>query len=307
LKAVTYEEYGPPEVLQIGEVETPSPGRSEVLVKIRTAIVSFGDCRMRSLDLSDIRFFERLFARLILGVRRPKRPVLGMGISGEVVSVGSNVRRFKVGDSVVAGTWHKMQFGGYAEYICIDEDGVIAQKPSSLTYDESVAAIGGVVALSFLRDANIRKGEDVLIYGASGAVGTTAVQLAKYFGANVTAVCSGANIDLVRSLGADKVIDYTREDFTTMNHRYNLVLDAVGKLTLSKVKNVLTTNGRYISALTSGHTPSGVKELTYLLDLADKGLFKPVIDRIYPLDEIVEAHRYVDSGRKRENVVLRIS
>lgn len=304
MKAVMYERYGGPDVLEVRDIPVPQPGPGEMLVRVRSSMVAYGDYRMRSLNLEGIPAVERFLARLALGFRHPKRRILGMGIAGDVVRRGAGVTGFIEGDSVVAGLWHRMRFGGYAEYVCAAADGPVEVRPLNLGYDESLAAIGGIAALSLVRRAAVRAGEHVAVYGASGAVGTTAVQLAQRAGAVVTAVCSGPNGAMVRALGADRVVDYTKEDFTDSGERYDAVLDAVGKLTAAQCTRALKPNGRSLSVLTNGHAASGRPEISYLLSLARRGALTPVIDRTYPLNRIAEAHRYVESGRKRGNVLL---
>lgn len=307
MRAVVYEKYGGPEVLHVKEIPQPVPKSDEVLVKVSYAMVSAGDCRMRSMKLDDIRPLERFFAKLVVGVRKPKRKILGLGLVGEIVATGKQVTRFKVSDTVVAGTWPGMRFGAYAEYAVLKEKGVLVPKPQGLSDSDALAAVAGISAVSFLRKGRIQKGERVLVYGASGAVGLTALQLAKHFGTEVTAVCSGKNHSLVKSLGADRVLDYTREDFRTGDRKYDLVFDAVGKIGFPDVRSILAKQGRYVSVITSGHAASGVKEMDFLLQLAAEGKVNPVIDKTYPLEEVVAAHEYVDSGRKRGAVLLSLS
>jgi NADPH:quinone reductase-like Zn-dependent oxidoreductase len=306
MKAVIYTRYGPPEVLQLTDIEKPIPKDHEVLVKVMATTVTVGDTIMRGLNIPGPRW-QRPLARLYLGIRKPKRPILGMELAGEIESVGKAVTRFKQGDPVFASTFG-VNFGGYAEYKCLPEDGILAIKPANLTFEEAAAVPGaGMTALRCLRKGKIQPGQKVLIYGASGAVGTYAVQLAKHFGAEVTAVCSSANLDMVQSLGANPVIDYTREDFTERVTTYDLIFDAVGKLSASQAKKALKRGGIYLNVLTASGSGEKVEEFLALKKLAEAGHIKPVIDRCYPLDQIVEAHRYVDQGHKKGNVVITIA
>lgn len=306
MKAVVYTEYGPPEVLQIKDIPKPTPKDNEVLVKVHATTVHRGDVRMRSFDLP-APLWKRFIAGLFLGFTGPKRQVLGMECAGVVEVVGKNVSLFKVGDPVFGTTgW---DFGGYAEYKCLPEDGVLAIKPANITYgDAATVPGGGITALRVLRKADIQPGQSVLIYGASGSVGTFAVQLAKHFGAEVTGVCSTTNLKMVRSLGADHVIDYTKGDFTQSVETYDVFFDAVGKTSSAQGKKVLKKTGTYLNVdVDSGDMGDEKPEhLLFLKELIEAGKLRPAIDRTYPMERIVEAHRYVDLGHKKGNVVVTV-
>ncbi len=307
MKAITYTEYGPPEVLQLQEMPRSTPKANEVLVKVIATTVTIGDCRMRSFSVPPEQW---LFARLYLGIFKPRRQILGMELAGDVEAVGRDVTRFQVGDPIFASTF-EVGFGGYVEHKCLPEDGVLARKPAGLSYGEAAAAVGGgLTALRCLKRANIQPGQQVLIYGASGAVGTNAVQLAhNLFGAYVTGVCSTGNLDLVRSLGAVDILDYTRQDFTQQGRSYDVVFDAVAKFPAAQARKAVKPGGVYLNVHRDSHAKRGVtprQELWELKDLLDAGKLKPVIDRRYPLEQIVEAHRYVERGHKKGNVVITV-
>ena len=307
MKAIVYTKYGPPEVLRLQEVEKPAPRDREVLVKVHATTVTIGDTIMRSFNLP-VSGWKNLLARLYLGIRRPKRPILGMELAGEVESVGRKVTRFKPGDPVFASTF-AVNYGGYAEYKCLPENGVIAIKPANLTYEEAAAVPGaGQTALHCLNKGKIQRGQKVLVYGASGAVGTYAVQLAsRHFGAEVTGVCSGTNLELVKSLGASQVIEYTQQDFTQSGETNDVVFDAVGKLSPAHGKKVLKRASIYINVHADSDGGDKLENLLLLKELIEAGKVKPVIDRRYPLEQTADAHRNVDKGHKKGNVVITIS
>jgi NADPH:quinone reductase-like Zn-dependent oxidoreductase len=305
MKAVICTKYGPPEVLQLKEVAKPAPKDNEVLIRIYATAVTSSDCIIRG---SKVPVSLWLPMRLAIGFTKPRKSILGMVLAGEVESAGKDVKRFKNGNQVYA--FNISRFGTYAEYTCLPENSVTVLKPSNVTYEEAAAVpFGGILALHFLRISQIQSGQKVLIYGASGAVGTSAVQLARHFGAEVTGVCSTTNLELVKSLGAEKVIDYTQEDVTKRGELYDIIFDAVGKRKSSKLKvqckTALTPNGKYIS-VDDGSPKLHTEDLNLLTELVEAGKIKPVIDRCYPLEHIVEAHRYVDTGRKKGNVVITV-
>ncbi|MBI1767730.1 MAG: NAD(P)-dependent alcohol dehydrogenase [Bacteroidetes bacterium] len=323
MRAIVCTQYGPPEVLQLREVEKPIPKHNEVLIKVRATTVTVADFRVRSFTIPAVAWLP---ARIVLGLTKPRKSILGVELSGEIESIGKDVKLFKKGDQVFAATLK--DFGAYAEYKCLPEDGPIAIKPANITHAEAAAIpIGARTALHFLRKGNIRSGQKVLIYGASGSVGTYAVQLAKYYGAEVTGVCSSANLALVKSLGADKAIDYADKDFTKKLETYDMIFLAVDKWAFSDCNKFLAEDGVYVNitspvkslqmlwaSLTTkkkiimAENPSeSADDLIFLKGLVETGALKPVIDRTYTLDQIVEAHRYVDKGHKKGNVVITVN
>ena len=322
MRAAVYRRFGGPEVVHVEEVAKPSPGPDDVLIRVQASTVSIADYRSRSRDLPKGLWF---YGPLVLGAFRPRIRILGMDAAGVVAAVGANVTRFAPGDEVLAMTGSK--FGGHAEYVRVPESGVIAAKPAELSFAEAASVVfGGYTALAFLDRAQVGPGTEVLVNGASGAVGSAAVQLARHRGATVTAVCSGANAELVRSLGADHVIDYMQEDFSRNGLSYDVIVECVGNAPFERVERSIRPGGAYLAVISdlrgmlrargnarrSGKTvvSSSVRPsagtLASVAELAGAGVLKPVIDSTYDLDDIVDAHRRVATGRKRGSVVLRI-
>ena len=321
MRAAVCTGYGPPELLELRELPKPIPKGNQILIRIHATTVTAGDCEVRR---SDVPLFLRLGIRLMMGIRRPRNP-LGMEMAGVVEAAGKDVTRFKVGDQVFGATG--MSLGGYAEYKCLPETGVLAAKPAGITFEEAAAVpIGALEALHYLRKANIRQGHKVLIYGASGSIGTFAVQIAKYFAAEVTAVGGPTSLELLTSLGAGKVFDYTMDDYDQDGDTYDVVFDAVGKGSFSRLIGMVKKKGYYFMAsprlshmirgpwagMTSGkkvvYGAAIIKseDLLFLKEMLEAGKLRPVIDRSYPLAEIAEAHRYVDQGQKIGNVVITV-
>jgi NADPH:quinone reductase-like Zn-dependent oxidoreductase len=320
MKAIVYEAYGSPDVLKLKEVAKPVPKSNEVLIKVHATTVTTGDWRVRSLNLPPGFGF---LGRLIFGILKPRQPILGSEIAGVIESVGKGVSKFKVGDAVFS--FSDAAMGCHAEYRCMGEDGPIALKPSNMSFNESAPlSFGGTTALSFLRRANLKAGDKILINGASGGVGTAAVQLAKHFGAVVTAVCSTPNVELVKSLGADDVIDYLKEDFTKNGVKYDVIMDIAGNAPYSRSKGSLVERGYLLMVLAGmfdmlqapwismysgirtvvGPAFGKAEDLRYLAQLAESGKFKTIIDKCYPFEKMADAHRHVDTGHKRGNIVV---
>jgi NADPH:quinone reductase-like Zn-dependent oxidoreductase len=321
MKAIVYDRYGGPEVLELRELPRPAPRAGEILVRVRATTVTAGDWRGRSLKMPP--GFD-IMARPVFGFFGPRQKILGTELSGDVVAAGGAVTKFKVGDAVFAQTGAK--YGAYAEYVALNEDSAIALKPANLSYEEAAALpFGGMTALHFFRLAALKPGERVLINGASGGVGTAAVQIAKHLGAHVTAITSGRNAELVQGLGADRVIDYTQRDFRTLGEKWDVVIETVGNVTLENAHHTLSPGGRLLLVvgtladlfktgkakklgvkLIAGPAPERPEDLRTLADLAARGLYRAVIDQTYAFEQMAEAHRYVDTGRKRGSVVVRV-
>jgi NADPH:quinone reductase-like Zn-dependent oxidoreductase len=318
MRAVVHDRYGPPEVLRLEEVERPTPKDDELLVKVHAATVSRTDTGLRSADL--------FASRLVTGLLRPKRRILGSDFAGEVEAVGAAATEFAVGDRVFG--IHPWKFGTHAEFVCVRASGAVAHMPAGMPFEEAAAICdGAILALNALRPANPRKGQRIVVYGASGSIGTAGVQLARYFGADVTAVCNTKNFDLVRSLGADEVIDYTKKDFTKNGEVYDVIFDSVGKVSFSRCKGSLKHGGVYVA---TDHLNNIVlalwtarigdkrvvfpipprftkKDVVFLKDVIEAGKYRAVIDRSYPMEQVVEATRYVETKQKTGNVVLNIA
>ena len=322
MKAVICTKYGAPEVLKIVEIEKPIPKDNEVLIKIYATTVTVADCRVRGFIVPKSFWLPAKFA---LGFSKPKQPVLGGELAGIVEDIGKNVTKFKTGDKVFAFPGHFL--GAYAEYKCMNENDCIALKPENLSFEQSAAlTFGGITALYFCQKATISKDKKVLVYGASGSVGTYAVQLANYFGAKVTGVCSTENLEWVKNLGADNIIDYTTNEWEALNEKFDVVFDAVGKMNIEKVIEITKPQGQYIHTVATPFTEiklrqkllkhkikliggtynATVEQINFIKKLAGEGFIIPVIDRTYSIDEVVDAHRYVDTGRKKGNVILKI-
>jgi NADPH:quinone reductase-like Zn-dependent oxidoreductase len=297
MRAIVISKYGSPEGLQLKEVDMPTPKANELLIKIHATTVTFGDATLRRM-----KFPVRIVFGLFMG-GLGKNKILGHEFAGEVQEVGDEVTLFKQGDEVFGSTG--MKGGAHAEYVSLPEDAMVAIKPRTMTFEEAATVpVGGHTALDILRKADVQNGQKVLIYGASGSVGTYALQLAKNWGAEVTGVCSTSNLEWVTDLGADSVIDYTKESFTQSDEKYDVIFDAVRKISSSQCKGVLKENGVFLSV--SSSTEEKAENLIFLKDLIETGKLKPVIDRTYPFEDIVEAHRYVDTGRKKGNVVITV-
>jgi len=304
MKAVVYTEYGPPKVLNYREIEKPQPVDGEILIKIEAATVTSGDVRLRGSDFPPLFWLP---ARLIFGMFRPKKTILGHELAGTVEAIGKNVSRFHVGDPVF-GTTTMLKTGSYAQYICVPEvwkSGVVETKPKNLSFQEAAALpVGAMTALYLIEKADLKEGQKVLIYGASGSVGSYAIQIAALKGATATGVCSGSNIEMVRSLGAVNALDYTKENYAERSEKFDVVFDAVGKTSKKEARNVLQDRGNFVSV--NMMTKEKSEHLRQIKEWAEQGKLQAYIDRSFPLEEIVKAHEYVELGRKRGNVVIEI-
>jgi NADPH:quinone reductase-like Zn-dependent oxidoreductase len=328
MKAIVCAKYGPPEVLQLKEVVKPTPRDNQILIRVHATSINFGDLMARNFKAISPRQFNMpflfwLLAKISFGLRKPKITILGSEFAGEVEAAGKAVTRFKPGDPVFGYLGQSM--GAYAEYCCVPENGVLAIKPANMTYEEAaVVPYGAIMALNLLRKVNIQPGQKVLIHGASGGIGSAAVQIAKLFGAEVTGVCGTPRLEFVKSLGADRVIDYTKEDFTQNGETYDLIFDILGKSSFSRCQNSLNQNGRYLLAsfkakqllqmlwtsmsgskrVICAMAPGSVEDLNSVKELIEAGKIKAVIDQCYPMEQAAEAHRYVEKGHKKGNVII---
>lgn len=324
MKAIVHTKYGPPDELQILEVGKPVPGNNEVLIKIHATIVTTTDCNARNFTFVPKSFL--LFARIMFGFKKPRIKILGIDLAGEIEAIGKDVKLFKAGDHVFGSPGTK--FGGHAEYVCVSENGALAIKPADFSWEKAAAiSLAGNTALFYIRDlAKIKPGQTILIHGASGAIGTYAVQLAKYYGAEVTGVCSATNAALVKSLGAEKVIDYTKDDYTKSDEKYDFVFNVIGKTTFSQCKGILKPKGIYLNnmmevndflkvlwtsivggkKIKGGVSTERAENLNFFIELIESGKLIPVIDRVYPLERTAEAFQYVEQGHKKGNVIITI-
>jgi NADPH:quinone reductase-like Zn-dependent oxidoreductase len=324
MKAILHTKYGPPDELQLKEVDKPLPKDNEVLIKVHASTVTTTDCNVRNLTFVPKSF--RFLAGMMFGFKKPKINILGIDLAGEIEAVGNKVKRFRIGDQVFGSAGTK--FGAHAEYVCLSEEGALVIKPAKMTFSEAAAiSLAGNTALFYIRDlAKIQPGQKILIHGASGAIGTYAVQLAKYYGAEVTGVCSAANAEMLKSLGATKVIDYTKEDFTKSGERFDFVFSVVGKTTFSQCKGLLKQKGIYLEnmlelkdmltmmwtsiiggkKMKGGVSAAKAVNLNFFIELIESGKLKPVIDRSYPLEQTANAFQYVEQGHKKGNVVITV-
>lgn len=297
MKAVIFNQYGPPEVLQLQEVEKPVPRKNEILIKVKATAVNTADVRIRKADPQLVRLFFGLF--------RPAKKILGLVFSGEVIALGQDVKRFRIGDQVFGSTG--MRFGAHAEFVCLPENGKFLLKPEEISHEEAAGLpFGGITAIHFLKKAGISQGQKVLIYGASGATGTAAVQIAKHFGAVVTGFTSAKNFTLVKSIGAEEVIDYTKEAVTEKGKQFDIIFDTVGKTSIAKCKKALAPGGKFVT-VNNGLARTNMADLELLSALTVSGEYKVIIDKFYTLEQMVEAHRHVDTGHKKGNVIIRVS